>query len=252
MKIKSNNILVRAAAVLLTTCSVSSQAAVINWADWQASQNDQSGFTAQASITTATSTVNIDYSNANGVAFFQDGTGIDYFADRQGLRDASTSPFTSAFVENIPTAAEMIALRFAGMQSLVFSETIANPVFSYVSLNSNGYSFDQDFEILSFGNASDGNACGYWGCGTSYKDVVDLGNGQFEYRLLGTGEPHGTIRFTGAFDSVSWTSLSSENWNGFTVGIEGTAEEVFAASAPTTIALIAFGVFGLSLRNKRK
>src|SRR5690606_18765290 len=54
-----------------------------------------------------------------------------------------------------------------------------------------------------------------------YKQVVDLGNGQYEYQLLGSGEPHGTIRFRGAFDSVSWRSMTAENWNGFTVGIGG-------------------------------
>lgn len=56
--------------------------------------------------------------------------------------------------------------------------------------------------------------------------MVDLGGGNFEYQLLGTGEPHGTIRFLGAFDTVSWRSLSNEFWNGFTVGIEDTAQEI--------------------------
>ncbi len=63
-----------------------------------------------------------------------------------------------------------------------FSEAIANPVFAFVSLNRNGYAFDQDFEILSVGGV-DGNACGFWGCGGIEKVIVDLGNGQFEYQL---------------------------------------------------------------------
>ena len=99
-------------------------------------------------------------------------------------------------------------------------------MFSYVSLNGYGYGFDQDFGILSFGDSSDGNDCGYWGCGTSFKKVVDLGGGKFEYQLLGTGEPHGTIRFLGAFSTLTWRSLSNEYWNGFTVGVQGTAAEV--------------------------
>jgi hypothetical protein len=49
-------------------------------------------------------------------------------------------------------------------------------------------------------------------CGTSFKNVVNLGGGNIEYQLLGTGEPHGTIRFTGAFDTLTWRSLSSEFW----------------------------------------
>lgn len=60
---------------------------------------------------------------------------------------------------------------------------IANLVFSYVSLNGNGYAFDQDFEILGFGNDSDCNDGGYWRCGTSTQTIVDRGGGNFEYRI---------------------------------------------------------------------
>ena len=70
------------------------------------------------------------------------------------------------------------------------------------------------------------NTCGFWGCGTSFKNVVDLGGGNFEYQLLGTGEPHGVIRFLGAFSTLTWRSLSNEVWNGFTVGVQGTAAEI--------------------------
>ena len=138
-------------------------------------------------ITTPTTTVDVTYNNPRGLAFLQTGAGIDYFQNSSG---AVGSPYTSALVDNIPTAAEMIALQFAGRQSLHFSQAIANPVFSYISLNGNGYGFDQDFDILSFGDGV-GSYCGYWGCGTSSKNVVDLGGGNFEYQLLGTGEPHG-------------------------------------------------------------
>src|SRR5690606_10311502 len=113
------------------------------------------------------------YNNPQGVGFFQDGVGgeIDYWQNNRAGRDPATSPYTSSAVDNIPTGTDIIALRYAGTQTLNFSQAIANPVFSYVSLNGNGYAFDQDFEILSFGDPIDGNACGYWGCGTSYKEV---------------------------------------------------------------------------------
>ena len=45
------------------------------------------------------------------------------------------------------------------------------PRLAVVSLNGNGYVFDQDFNILSFG-------CGFWGCGTLTK--TNPGPGQFE------------------------------------------------------------------------
>lgn len=238
--------------------SSTASAATIAWTDWQTSST-ANGFTAQGTITTSTSTVDVTYNNPRGVGFYYTGAvgETDYWQNRGGGRDDSISPYTSNFVENSPTGTDIIALRHAGAQTLTFSEAIANPVFSYVSLNGNGYAFDQDFEILSVGGV-DGNASGYWGGGTSYKQVVDLGGGIFEYQLLGTGEPHGTLRFTGAFATVTWRSLSNEYWNGFTVGVEGTAAEIFpdpdpsVVPEPTTMLLFGAGIAGLAAVGRRR
>ena len=231
--------------VLLFACTLfSANATIISWADWTSGTSTQ----VEGTFTTPTSSVDITYTNAQGIAFLQTGVGTDFFKNTES---ASVSPYTGDIVENIPTAAEMIGLSNAGTQTLSFSETVANPFFSYVSLNGNGYAFDQDFDILSFGDSTDGNNCGYWGCGTSYKQIVDIGNGVMEYRLLGTGEPHGTIKFKGAFDTMSWRSMSSEYWNGFTVGIEGTADEVFVPE-PTTLSILSLALLGMVSRRRRK
>lgn len=205
---------------------ISNSTGVIYWTDWLTGGNDAAGFTSQGTISTDTGLVSVTYNNPQGIAFFQPSGGIDYWQNSGGGRNPATSPYTSEFVTNIPTGTDIVALNRAGNQSLTFSQPIANPVFSFVSLNGNGYAFDRDFEILSFASATDGNDAGYWGGGLSYKEVVDLGGGNFEYRLLGTGEPHGTLRFLGTFDAVSWRSLSDEFWNGFTVGIDATAESI--------------------------
>jgi len=256
------------ATTVLSLASVTAGAVPIFWTDWTTGGQlpTGGGFEAAGTITTPTSTVDVTYTNPRGVGFYQPSGGIDYWAPRSRIRDPATSPYTGSFVDNIPTGTDIVALRYAGSQTLSFSEAIANPVFSYVSLNGNGYAFDQDFEILSFGDHTDGNDCGYWGCGTSSKNVVDLGGGNFEYQLLGTGEPHGTLRFTGAFDTVTWRSLSNEFWNGFTVGVQGTEQEVFPDDPPTgdplpptasipepsIFALLATGLLGFGVSRRRR
>jgi len=232
-------------AALILSASSFVQAGLVYWADWQSGTSTN----VLGEFITDTSTIDITYTNPQGIAFLQTGTGIDYF---NSFQDPSISPYTSDTIDNTPTPSEMIGLSQAGNQTIQFSESVANVVFSYVSLNGNGYSFDQDFDILSVGGV-DGNAPGYWGSGTSYKNIIDHGNGDFEYQLLGTGEPHGTIQFKGSFDSVSWNSLSNEYWNGFTVGIQGASKDVFiGVPEPSTLAIFALGIIGLASRKLKK
>jgi hypothetical protein len=244
------------ALALILNC-VAAGAAQTYWTDWTGSNTGAvSGmFVGQGTITTPTTTVNVTYTNPQGIGFYQSSGGTDWWIPRN-----ETSPYISTQVNNPPTLTDIVALQYAGNQTLQFSTAIANPVFSYVSLNGNGYAFlNQDFNILSFGagvaSAPPGDhSCGYWGCGTSYKNIVDLGGGNIEYQLLGTGEPHGTIQFTGAFDTLAWRSLSNEYWNGFTVGIQGTAAEVFPPTGvpePVTMLLLGLGLIGVAGIRKR-
>ncbi|MCC7449524.1 MAG: PEP-CTERM sorting domain-containing protein [Anaerolineae bacterium] len=261
-----------AAALSLAMVATGANAVPFYWTDWTGGDLDPgNGFMGQGTITTGSTSVSVTYTNPNGVGFYHSSGGIDYYTGGSG----ATSPYTSALVDNRPTGTDIIALQYAGTQTLTFSQAIANPVFAFVSLNGNGYAFDQDFEILSLGGV-DGNACGYWGCGGASKVVVDLGGGNFEYQLNSNNvngtEPHGTLRFAGTFDTVSWRSRANEYWNGFTVGVQGTAVEVCVSNPtlpecssfepptstdptvpePGTLALLGMGAVGFAFRRRRQ
>jgi len=200
----------------------SAQAIQVTWIDWS-NCNSNNGATCYGTLTTASKTISVTFNKPAGIAFGQYGSGQDYWTGPWGApRDPATSPYTSAFVDNIPTASEMIALEAKGKGTLTFSEPVRDIFFSFVSMNGgNSYTFDEDFDVLSYGDPSDGNSCGYWGCGTASKQVV----AGPAYELVGTGESHGSLRFPGAHSDLSLTTSKAEHWSGFTIGILTSEEE---------------------------
>ena len=211
-------------------------ASPILWTDWTGTDTDLGvGFTGLGTINTSGGPITVTYTNPLGIQFFYTGAAgeTDYWVQQPSFtRDPSNSPYTSATVDNIPTGTNMIALRYAGLQMLTFSSPVTDPVFSFISLNGGDgaalqdHAFlNQDFQILSVSDGAS-SACGYWGCGTAGKQVVDVGGGTIGYRLLSQGpgpfagyEPHGTIQLLGTFSSLTWRTQNDEGWNGFTVGL---------------------------------
>src|SRR2546427_2209155 len=139
MKMRATRALVAALSILAAGAA---PAAPIFWTDWTgADLNLETGFQAQGTITTTTSTVNVTYTNANGIGFYQPSGGTDWWVNRGDGRNDAISPYTSSAVDNSPTGTDIIGLSHAGSQTLGFSAAIANPVFAFVSLNGNGYAF---------------------------------------------------------------------------------------------------------------
>ncbi len=96
-------------------------------------------------------------------------------------------------------------------RNLTFSEPVDNLFFAVNSMNSNGYKFDQNFEIVSQGPGKYGDS----------PDIspTDFGNGQ--YGITSGGEFNGVLKIDGSVDRLTWTSQNKEAWNGFTVGTYG-------------------------------
>ncbi len=182
------------------TWSFTSVAPHVSWVNWISGTSGTSG-SATGILTFGDTNVDVHYTGE--IAFIQTSGGTNYWSP--------SAPYLSAQVGNAPPASDIIALSRASAKTLTFSKPVTGLLFAVVSLNGNGYRFNQDFDILSHG-------CGFFGCGTFTKQ--DLGGGI--YQLNGaTGEPHGVIRFKGTFTDITWTSLTNEYWNGFTVGTYG-------------------------------
>lgn len=164
-------------------------------------------------------------------------TGQYYFAQTNGGTSYYTTPatqpwdltlgtgtYTSAGVANGPAGSDIIALSQATTRTLNFSQPVDDLFFAVVSLNGNGYRFDQDFDILSYGR-------GFFDNGGATKNVLPDGR----YELLsvanshGTSELHGVLGIKGSVNTLTWDSLSNETWNGFTVGTYGKAQTAVAS-----------------------
>ena len=222
---KQNKAVVLAFALLGT--SLPAFAVPVTWVDWTSGTAGSSG-TAAGTLNIDSSIVDVNYAGEFG--FVQTSGGTNYWNP--------SAPYKSALVDNEPPTPDIIALSQASAKTLTFSKAIDNLFFAVVSLNGNGYRFNQDFEIVSTGP-------GYWGNGTLTKQ--DLGGGRFQ--LNGSGEPHGVIRFTGSVSSITWTSLTDEYWNGFTVGTYGLAPPI---PEPTTYAAIGIGLLALLALTRRR
>jgi PEP-CTERM motif len=108
-----------------------------------------------------------------------------------------------------------------------------------LSLGNSGYqityTFNAPFTVLSGGPS---NAFG----GSSVYQITS--------NELGGMEGNGTIQFSGAFTSISWTVGGDEYWHGFTLAIAGVA----SVPEPSSIVLGCMGLVGLGglvLRAKR-
>jgi hypothetical protein len=196
----------------LLCASLSAHAGPVAWVDWTG-VDGANNILGQINVDGAT--VQLTYTGER--AFYQANGGPNYFIP--------SASYVSATVDNPPPNSDIIALHLASPKLLTFSQPVTNPLFAVVSLNGNGYRFDRDFEILSFG-------AGYWGNGTLTRTVTTHPDGSVTYDLIGSGEPHGVLQFIGTFETISWVSLSNENWNGFTIAVEN-----LAAAVPPEIAV---------------
>lgn len=220
-------------------------AAPVIWVDWTSGTVGANG-SATGVLSLGAETVNVNYTGE--VAFIQTTVGTNYWIEpNPSLKPFTATAGTPTGVDNAPPAPDIIALSQTGSKTLTFSQPIDNLFFAIVSLNGNGYQFDGDFDVVSWGQ-------GYWGCGALVK--VEVAGPAYQANAGGVcgPEPHGIIRFTGAVSSITWTSLTNEYWNGFTVGTYGLADPPPNGEIPEpgTWSLLLAGTALLGLSHWRK
>jgi hypothetical protein len=171
------------------------------------------------SIVTPGGTVGITFSGDVSGYTEVNNSGTNYYTGYESVYENST-------VANIPLVSDIIALNEAYQTTglISFSTPVVNPILDIVSLGSPGdtvsYTFTSAPTILSQGAA-------YWGgCSTCLSVSGDTLSGI---------EGSGVVELAGTFSSIGFTEAGRDDlWDGFTVGIAGTA---VATPEPSTLPL---------------
>jgi hypothetical protein len=214
------------AAAALSLGASAAEAVVVQWADLTSSTANS----VNGSIAVGSDNVSVEYQGP--VFFAQTNGGTNYWVE------GNPRPYTGGIVENAPGTPDIIALSAGGAKTIKFGKTVSDVYLALVSWNGNSGIFDQPFEVISSG-------CGFWGCG-GFANVTPNS-------FTATGELHGVIRFTGAFDQVTFTD-QTEGWHGIQVGIGG----VFVPPPPPgvpepaawALMIAGFGLAGSAMRRR--
>ena len=179
-------------------------------------------------------TIDVDYSGDLVGATQINNTGTYYYTD---VTHTNSGPYVNGLVGNAPSRSDIIALQGQNanptLNTITFSSAVTNPIFDIVSLGQPTLATSYDFGSSSFSILS--QDAGWWG-GTN-TSLSQTGN-----VLTGT-EGSGVIQFNGTFTSISFTATPTENWHGFTIGVNAVPE-------PSAIAAVGIGLVALVRRRR--
>lgn len=206
------------AGALLVVSSMAN-ASLVSWVDWNNATNGS------LTVNGSTSSVSITGDAPNNLI-----TDNNHY-------DNSTTNYgdpSGTFAGLEPT--DIIQLVDSGTFTINFGQTVIDPYMALISVGQPNYSvsytFSDDFSVISSGPE-------HW-VPSSY------GYSQPSSNVLVGEEYSGIIQFSGAFDSITFTTDKYEYWHGFNFGVKNAA-----VPEPSILALFGFGLVGLGLHRRR-
>lgn len=210
-----------AGAIALGGLSAQANAVTIAWTDWLT--EDAGGMT--GTIAAPGGAIAVTFTGPYSAGPSQTACGTAWWA---------LGNYNGAF--NKPFDCDMVSLNTGGTKTITFDKAVKDPYIALQSWNGNTVDFGTLIEVVA-------NGTGYWGSGTPIVNGTQTG-------FFGQGEVHGILRLPGTFTSITFID-STENWHGFTVGVEDVAAGIPEAS--TWAMLIAgFGLVGFAARRRER
>jgi hypothetical protein len=215
------------AAALIGLASQAAQADPVHWTDWAANLPQ----VAIGSIDANGHNVGVALVSSSALASpTQTNGGINYWA-------SGSASYVSAVADNAPDSSDIIVLNTGGTITVTFSESVRDPILTFLSWNGNHVQFSPDVTINYLSSGA-----GYFGSGVFANQTAN----SFD----GVGELHGAIQLVGDYTSFSFTH-TSENWHGFTVGVLGLSTPS-SVPEPGALALLGLGAIGMLAARRRK
>lgn len=202
--------------------AVPASAVTIAWTDWTV---ETPGVGMQGSIAAPSGTINVTFTGPFTGGPSQTACGTPWW-----------QPGDYNGVFNKPFDCDMVALDAGGTKTISFDKAVKDPYIALQSWNGNTVEFGTTIEVAA-------NGRGWWGSGTP---IVNGGGTGF----FGQGEVHGIIRLPGTFTSITFID-TTENWHGFTVGVEDVAPPAIPEPATWALLVAGLGLVGAGARRRR-
>lgn len=163
-----------------------------------------------------------------------------FYTNYPSWKPAST--YAGGTVSNAPSPNNIVGLTGGantGVETIIFSTPVVNPVMAIWSLGSPGNTAQFIFTASEPFSVEAGGPSAEYGGSSIYT------GGTCPAHAVCGAEGNGTIQFNGTFSTLTWTNPVFENWYGFDLGIAGVANTT-TVPEPAGLFLLGAGLLALA------